>query len=205
MALAFHPTPIPYVWQQIFLPQDDASLLHIPLEFDISGMSQSQHSSPQPPSPSEFETFTMEGDERPPFGPPAPSQDQVPELDAPTDNPCPLCRRNFRRRQDRNQHIRTFLPHWVYCPFLHCPWRGDRQDNLKAHWKTHANCGETLKQERCKIYDPALLVKSIVSCQSSPQRMLPCWRSKGGPESWARSGYGRIGGAARRRFSNTEA
>jgi len=109
----------------------------------------------------------MELDNPPPFVTPVPSQGQDTELDAPTDNPCPLCRRNFRRGQDRNRHIRTFLPHWVYCPFPCCPWRGDRQDNLKAHWKTHANCGQVLKQEQCKIYDPALLVKSVVDGELS--------------------------------------
>jgi hypothetical protein len=110
----------------------------------------------------------MEGDDHPPFVTPAPSQDQVADLDAPTDNPCPLCGRNFRRSQDRNRHIRTFLPHWVYCPFPRCPWRGDRPDNLRAHWKTsHAKCGQVLNQEHCKIYDPALLVKSVVDRESS--------------------------------------
>ena len=110
----------------------------------------------------------MEGNDHPPFVTPALSQGQVAELDAPTDNPCPLCGRNFRRNQDRNRHIRTFLPHWVYCPFPRCPWRGDRQDNLKAHWKTaHAKCGQVLKQDNCKIYDPALLVKSVVGRELS--------------------------------------
>ena len=105
----------------------------------------------------------MEGDDPPPFVTSAPSQVQ----DPPADNPCPMCRRNFRRGQDRNRHIRTFLPHWVYCPFPLCPWRGDRQDNLKAHWKTHAKCGQVLNQEHCKIYDPALLVKSVVDRELS--------------------------------------
>ena len=74
-----------------------------------------------------------------------------------------MCGRYFRRSQDRDRHIRTFLPHWVFCPFPLCPWRGDRQDNLKAHWKTaHADCDEVLKQEYCKIYDPIPLVKSVV-------------------------------------------
>ena len=110
----------------------------------------------------------MGGDDHPPFVTLAPSQDQVADVDAPTDNPCPLCGRNFRRSQDRNRHIRTFLPHWVYCPFPRCAWRGDRPDNLRAHWKTaHAKYGQVLNQEHCKIYDPALLVKSVVDRESS--------------------------------------
>ena len=76
--------------------------------------------------------------------------------DVPTHNLCPIC----RRYQDCERHG-VSLSHWVYCPFSRCPWRGDRQDNLR-NWKTaHANCGQVPKQEHCKIYDPGLLARSV--------------------------------------------
>jgi len=125
----------------------------------MSGLSQNQPSPTQPSSPVESETFPIQEDDPHPFAAPEPSQGQIA---LPTDNLCPMCGRNFRRSQDRDRHIRTFLPHWVFCPFPLCPWRGDRQDNLKAHWTTaHANCGQVLQQEHCKIYDPHPLVRSV--------------------------------------------
>ena len=67
-----------------------------------------------------------------------------------------------RAIQDRDRHIRTFLPYWVYCPFPRCPWRGDRRENLKDWKMAHASCSRVLVQEYCKIYDPSLLAWSAV-------------------------------------------
>lgn len=91
-------------------------------------------------------------------------------LGAPMDAPpqCPICRRDFCRSQERDRHLRTFLPHWFFCPFPHCAWRGDRSFNLKRHWTTtHATFGEAPKPEDCKIYDPDPLVQLVV-CGESP-------------------------------------
>jgi hypothetical protein len=102
---------------------------------------------------------------------PASPQSQVAQvgLAEPMDEPphCPICRRNFKRLQERNRHLRTFLPHSFFCPRPHCPWRGDRRCNLNKHWQTtHANFGEAPNPEDCKIYDPDPLVQSVVSGES---------------------------------------
>lgn len=81
---------------------------------------------------------------------------------------CPICRRIFRRPQERDRHLRTFLPHCLFCPFPRCGWRGDRSFDLRRHWtKTHTTFGEAPKPKECEIYDPDPLVRSVV-CGESP-------------------------------------
>ena len=76
---------------------------------------------------------------------------------------CVLCAGDISdTKQDRKRHFRSFLPYWVYCPFPRCPWRGDRQDNLKNRKMAHASCDQVLKQEYCKIYESSLLARSAV-------------------------------------------
>jgi len=110
-------------------------------------------------------------------GPP-PVQDQAAELDAPADTgtsqfPCPVCGRIFKRVQERNRHVQSFLPHWIHCPYPRssCPRRFDRRDNLVSHWKDkHADGGQAPQkhqQPQFQIYDPGPLVRSIVSGQTS--------------------------------------
>jgi len=75
---------------------------------------------------------------------------------------CPICNVVFYRRQERNRHIRSFLPHSIYCPFEQCPWRGDRHDNLKKHWSAKHTHVRFPEQQPCQIYDPDPLVELVV-------------------------------------------
>ena len=104
-----------------------------------------------------------------------PSQDVPPtsspnQHGAPTDGPirCPVCGKTFSRTQERDRHVRKYLPYWFFCPFAGCSWRGDRYKNLKAHWnRTHTKSCVSPQLEDCKIYHPGPLVRSVVSGQSS--------------------------------------
>ena len=118
----------------------------------------------------------MQGDDNPVHDPPEfvaplPVQDQAAGLDALADImiaqcPYPTCGRIFDRSQERNRHLRSFLPHWIHCPFQHCPYRCDRPDNLANHWtKKHSNHGQAPQQHEYQIYDPNPLVTRVVSGQ----------------------------------------
>jgi hypothetical protein len=73
----------------------------------------------------------------------------------------------FRRKQERDRHIRTFLPHSFYCAFRGCAWRGDRHDNLKKHLRTKHGHFEFTVQSQYQIYNPDPLVELIVLNQLS--------------------------------------
>ena len=116
----------------------------------------------------------MQGDDAQGFVTPPSVQDQAPGLDAPADTQphpglCLICGRIFRRRQDRNRHLRTFLPHWIHCPFPRCPYRCDRGDALALHWsKQHENSGQQApRQQQYQIYDVDALVTLVVNRQMS--------------------------------------
>jgi hypothetical protein len=100
--------------------------------------------------------------------PPAPSQSQVVQPNAlgPVDTQprvCPICNKTFARKQERDRHIETFLPHAFYCPFLGCAWRSNRHNNLQKHWeKRHPNFGRTHEFQHCQIYDRSQLVNLVV-------------------------------------------
>ena len=98
------------------------------------------------------------------------SQSQVTQLDNAADaqpHVCPLCKGNFFRKQERDRHIRSFLPHSVYCPFRGCDWRGDRHDNLKKHQRTKHARFKFPVRPRCQIYNPDRLVEMVVLDQLS--------------------------------------
>ena len=110
----------------------------------------------------------MPGDANPvqPSFTPTPFPSQVAQLGVPTDasSLCPVCGQSFGRPAERNRHVRTHLPLWLYCPFLGCSWRGDRSYTLSTHWtEKHANFGEAPRPEDCKIYNPASLVQPVIS------------------------------------------
>jgi len=97
--------------------------------------------------------------------PPAPGPGAAP---ANTSQPsCHICGRPFDRTQERNRHLRSFLPHWIFCAFSQCPYRCDRHDNLVAHWEkehSHANGGQAPQQlEEYQIYDSNELVAQVIS------------------------------------------
>jgi len=99
--------------------------------------------------------------------PAPPSQNQVAQPGAPTDitpQICPICDKDFGRVQERDRHLRTFLPHWLFCPVKLCSWRGNRYFNFKEHWESmHASSSQALPtQEHCEIYDPDRFVKLIL-------------------------------------------
>ncbi|KAH9961567.1 hypothetical protein BC827DRAFT_326524 [Russula dissimulans] len=75
---------------------------------------------------------------------------------------CPI----LRLRQDRDRHIRAYLPHSIYCPFPLCGWRSDRPENLVRHWNT-AHHGPLPAREQCQIYDPNWLVELILDGTST--------------------------------------
>jgi hypothetical protein len=75
---------------------------------------------------------------------------------------CPVCGKVFTRNQERDRHLRSYLPHCFYCPFPGCPWRCDRHDNLRNHWrKKHAGHGQAPRKRECKIFNPDSLVKLV--------------------------------------------
>jgi hypothetical protein len=102
----------------------------------------------------------------------APSASSQSQLGVPTNArerwPCPVtgCTKDFGRPQERDRHLLTYLPYWLFCPFPDCSWRGDRYNNLKNHWLIHANTSLCPRIEDCKIYEPAPLVQSIVRGES---------------------------------------
>src|SRR5579864_3080643 len=94
-----------------------------------------------------------------PANTPAPYPSEVAQLVPPADPlpQCP-CGHIFGRPQERNRHVRTHLPYWLYCPFPGCSWRGNRSYGLSRHWaEWHAIFGEAPRPEDCKIYDPDLV------------------------------------------------
>jgi hypothetical protein len=98
----------------------------------------------------------------------APSPNQAAQVDALADAPpqwqCPLCGLNLHRRQERDRHVTTYLPHWLFCPFDQCAWRGNRPYDLKTHWSTtHPGFGQDTQLQNCIIYNPDPLVQSVVS------------------------------------------
>ena len=77
---------------------------------------------------------------------------------------CPVCGRKFHRTQERDRHLKSYLPHSIYCPSQGCPWTGRRRWDLKTHWETkHSETGQVLGWEKNKIYDPKEFVKLIAS------------------------------------------
>jgi len=110
----------------------------------------------QLPTPSPFHNQTTQ---------PLSSMYQISHHSAPTVrqlSPCPRCQRQFYRRQDRDRHVRAYLPHSIYCPFPRCGWRSDRPENLARHWNTTAHHGPVPAREQCQIYDPSWLVELIL-------------------------------------------
>ncbi|KAI0293205.1 hypothetical protein BC826DRAFT_1015850 [Russula brevipes] len=93
---------------------------------------------------------------------PASPQNQLGQLDTPM-SPCPECNRvQFHRRQERERHIQSHFAHSLFCPFLRCPWRGNRQDVFKAHWKrNHEKYGQAPVRPQNVIYYPGPLVKLV--------------------------------------------
>ena len=138
--------------------------------------------------------------------PPVPDQTAGPDPPADTSqqHPCPICARIFKRPQERNRHLRTFLPHWIYCPFSrsNCPYRCDRRDNLASHWrKKHADSGQILpsQEHQYQIYDPDPLVASVLSGRMSMELVAEIALSDiemraqelGKGDAWARNWWGR--------------
>jgi len=93
------------------------------------------------------------------------SQDQGVQLNESESRPmCPNCGKEFNRRQERDRHLRSYLPHFIYCPFPRCPWRGDRYVNFKTHWKkAHKKINSVPGKKQCQIYCPKEPVRQILS------------------------------------------
>jgi hypothetical protein len=77
--------------------------------------------------------------------------------------PCPLCEHPFRRWQERDRHLESYLPHSVYCPLEGCPWTGRRRWDFKEHWKRkHLDAGRAPEEDATEIFDPNDFVESIL-------------------------------------------
>jgi hypothetical protein len=84
---------------------------------------------------------------------------------------CPICGRQFRRAQERDRHLVSYLPHSIYCPSQGCAWKGRRQCDFKAHWKkNHPETDQVPGKKTNEIYDPKKFVKRIVD-GSSPDEV----------------------------------
>lgn len=76
---------------------------------------------------------------------------------------CPNCQRKFKRAQERDRHVESYLSHSIYCPFPGCPWTGRRKWDWKKHWgKKHSDTGPFHGKENNEIYDTEEFVKSIL-------------------------------------------
>ena len=76
---------------------------------------------------------------------------------------CPECGKEFRRVQERNRHIESYLPHSIYCRINGCTWTGRRQYNFKEHWRrTHPGNGQAPGEDTNELYDTKVFVKSII-------------------------------------------
>jgi hypothetical protein len=88
---------------------------------------------------------------------------QIYELSAAVLFPCPLCEHPFRRRQERDRHLESYLPHSIFCPFKDCTWTGRRQWDFKEHWKRkHPDAGKAPKDAN-EIYNPDNFVELILN------------------------------------------
>lgn len=117
--------------------------------------------------------------------------------------PAPGCLQSFCRRQDRNRHLLTHLPHWIHCPHPGCPWRGDRLSLFRRHWdrdNDHPSSSRDLDDRQFRTYDPRPLVgkieKGSLSIQDAKKYAILMVRKKaldiGQPElyenPWGRKG-----------------
>jgi len=159
------PSPPPYnAWQQTFLEQEHAYVDHAasqvvmqalaavqvaPFEAPIAHQDTWSQSFPvqEDTDPSQFETSS----------PPESPEDTEPPVSR-----CHICNVVFYRRQERNRHMRSFLPLSIYCPFEQCSWRGERHDNLKKHWSAKHTHVQFPEQQPCQIYSPDPLVELVV-------------------------------------------
>ena len=127
------------------------------------------------PPPWLVTNFSMQGDANVPSQTFTPSRSQSAQLGARTDTPsvpslaCPVCMgRMWPRKQELQRHMLSHLPSSLYCPFPRCPWRGNRNDNLRTHWQImHAGFRQAPEPKHSKIYDPAPLVELVLSGQST--------------------------------------
>jgi hypothetical protein len=123
-----------------------------------------------------------------PLGFSMPSQNEVAEHNAhvpPKRAVCRNCGKRFNRKQERNRHIRSYLPHSIYCPFPRCPWRCDRQGNLTKHWnEKHPNWGPAPQPQQSRIYDPDSFVKLVVCGVWSVQLAAEIALSEVGMRTW---------------------
>jgi len=137
----------------------------------VSGEGQWPMSTVNPSYLSGQSTFQVHGDTSmvtvpSPLGFSMPSQNEVAQHNEhvpPKRAVCHNCGKRFNRKQERDRHIRSYLPHSIYCPFPRCPWRGDRQVNLTKHWKeNHPNYGPAPRQQQSRIYNPDSFVEQVV-------------------------------------------
>src|SRR5258708_3622842 len=92
-------------------------------------------------TPAEQQLECSKSDSLSQFDTPTQSQDSDQVNSQPNENTpsilsgCPVCKVTFYRAQERNQHVESYLPHSILCPFRGCVWMGHRQMDFKGHWK----------------------------------------------------------------------
>ena len=80
---------------------------------------------------------------------------------------CHICGKGFSGTRERNRHLKSYLPHSIYCPFKDCPWTGRRRFDLKIHWENkHWETGQVLGNIKYQIYDPKAFVKKMLDGSS---------------------------------------
>jgi hypothetical protein len=80
---------------------------------------------------------------------------------------CPVCKKAFRRVQERNRHLESHLPHSIHCPSRDCHWTGRRQSHFKEHWgRDHSKTDNAPGRKLNEIYDPKEFAKLIVDGSS---------------------------------------
>jgi hypothetical protein len=76
---------------------------------------------------------------------------------------CHICGKGFSGTRERNRHLKSYLPHSIYCPFKDCPWTGRRRFDLKIHWENkHSETGQVLGNIKYQIYDPKAFVTRML-------------------------------------------
>jgi hypothetical protein len=75
---------------------------------------------------------------------------------------CFICNRTFSRRQERNRHVESYLPHSIFCPFPDSTWTGRRQWDFQEHWrKNNSEAGPVPGEDANEIHDPRDFVELI--------------------------------------------
>ena len=128
---------------------------------------------------------------------------------------CYICSESFHRRQERDRHEKTHLPHFIHCPLPHCTWRGNRTHLFKEHWKQadhrpyHRYYGRAPKGSQIETYDPCAVLSQLrsgaISLSEAEDQAIFLVQVKGyelQQPNMCADPWGRLGGRSRKQASS---